>query len=397
MGLLHTGDDDTSNNNNNNNNNGSVSNTKTLFKTCLQAGCIFSLGLLAGRGLDNNNNAATNNDDISSMMEDLPGYNGSGDEELLKPYDNDKLSMDVDYIMDETLDVAPIIDWEMIEEEENQAILQEEEEKPELYNPEFMEEEEMITVEEESLVPQAYDYASTDPEYSDGSEEEDDADDTPLIYERNLNIMEGHGHDMHMPLACNADLESQTCSSFASALAAATAGETLVVPCGECYEMDITDGSEVDLVNGLRIEGKLYFPSTASLTLKTKFIWVVGKLKMVTPDVDNKVTFKMYGDELQTFTANMETMHCGHGCNMGSKVIAVHGGQVDIQGYEEECPAWEKLTAVGEGEPRPFSNHLPSEGGTSWTTDVIELTGPCRHTQGHSEALGKYTVRCCIF
>jgi hypothetical protein len=330
------------------------------------------------------------------MMEDLPGYNGSGDEELLKPYVNDELPMDIDNIMDETtLDIAPIIDWEMIKEEENQANLQEEEEHPELYNPELMEEEEIITFEEESLVPQAHDYVSTDPDYSDGSEEEDDADDTPLVYERNL--MEDPGHDMHMPLACNADLETQTCSSFASALAAATAGETLVVPCGECYEMDITDGSEVDLVNGLRIEGKLYFPRTASLTLKTKFIWVVGKLKMDTPDVDNQVTFKMYGDELQTFTANMETMHCGHGCNMGSKVIAVLGGQVDIQGYEEECPAWEKLTAVGEGEARPFSNHLPSEGGSSWTKDMIELTGPCRHSQVHSDALGKYTVRCCIF
>jgi hypothetical protein len=136
MGLLHIGDDDTSlaqdplqrdgivttTESTSNSNNGSVtSNTNTILKTCLLAGCIFSFGLLAGRGLDNKNNNSNNG--VSSMMEDLPGYNGSGDEELLKPYVNDELPMDIDNIMDETtLDIAPIIDWEMIKEEENQPI-----------------------------------------------------------------------------------------------------------------------------------------------------------------------------------------------------------------------------------------------------------------------------------
>ena len=150
-----------------------------------------------------------------------------------------------------------------------------------------------------------------------------------LVYDNNRNLAMTHD-GMHMPLMCNANLTSATCSSFSALLSTVDVSlETLTIPCGECYEVDITDSSQLVLEHGLRIEGKLYFPSSASVTIRTKFVWVLGLLKMDTPDITNQVKFSLFGDELQTFVSSGDG-HCSSmsgGCNMGSKVIAVHGGK----------------------------------------------------------------------
>eukprot|EP00526_Cylindrotheca_closterium_P003088 CAMPEP_0113602820 /NCGR_PEP_ID=MMETSP0017_2-20120614/955_1 /TAXON_ID=2856 /ORGANISM="Cylindrotheca closterium" /LENGTH=1570 /DNA_ID=CAMNT_0000511183 /DNA_START=2723 /DNA_END=7435 /DNA_ORIENTATION=+ /assembly_acc=CAM_ASM_000147 len=206
--------------------------------------------------------------------------------------------------------------------------------------------------------------------------------------------------NLHGSLPCNEDLESAPCSSFSSLVSSvASTTEQLVIPCGECFEVDITDGSVLDRAGGILLEGKLYFPPTSNVTIRTKFIWVVGLLKMDTPNEGNKVTFKMYGDELQVYENAIRNETCGVDseggtCTMGSKVIAVMGGRLDIAGTEEDCPSWEKLTASGQETIRPFQR--PCEDGECWSEDVIQLRGSCRHSAGHSDALGKYTIACPI-
>lgn len=204
----------------------------------------------------------------------------------------------------------------------------------------------------------------------------------------------------HKPLTCNDGLEQTNCGSFKGFVENSNKQTTLVIPCGECFEVDYTDGTEIDLPNGLSIDGKLFFPKTANVTLRTKFVWVVGILDIDTPDDSNQVKFSLYGDELQTYTAtssesNLCTPEIG-GCNLGSKVIAVVGGQLNIKGAQDDCPAWEKLTAIGPPVPRPFENHLPCEGGECWKDNFIKITGPCQESPGHTKNLGKYTVYCPI-
>jgi len=96
-------------------------------------------------------------------------------------------------------------------------------------------------------------------------------------YERKLN----NDQAFHTPLACNEGVENEPCFSFKSLIENSNKDDTLVVvPCGQCFEVDYEDGSEIVLPNGLSINGKLYFPSTASITLRTKFVWVAGLLEV---------------------------------------------------------------------------------------------------------------------
>lgn len=208
------------------------------------------------------------------------------------------------------------------------------------------------------------------------------------------------------PLACNSDLATAPCGSFAALVAghnqATNMTDTmLTVPCGECFTVDIEDDSEIDLAGGLLIRGKLHFPSTASIGIRTKFIFVAGVLKMDTPAVGNKVKITMYGDELQSYENQVSTEVCGAdsgACTMGSKVIAVIGGELDIQGTEPACPSWEKLAGVGSGSVRPFSPpcHDAADPTTCWNTDTFTVTGNCVHAAGQSDQSNKYTVMCPI-
>ena len=89
--------------------------------------------------------------------------------------------------------------------------------------------------------------------------------------------------DFHKPLACNEGIEDRSCTASFRSLIDESLDEQnglLVIPCGECFVVDYEDGSQIILPDGLSIEGKLYIPSTASFTLRTKFVWVAGVLEV---------------------------------------------------------------------------------------------------------------------
>ena len=129
----------------------------------------------------------------------------------------------------------------------------------------------------------------------------------------------------HEPLACNSDLASALCEPLST-----WAGD--VIPCGKCYTVDTTDGSLLEYPNGLRIEGKLYFPETANVVIKAKYVFVLGLLKIVPPASGNLVKFHLYQEDNVTFTASDPMAKCAGGCNVGSKVIAVLGGKLRFVG-----------------------------------------------------------------
>lgn len=274
----------------------------------------------------------------------------------------------------------------------------------------------------------------------------EDFDDRPLLpddYDANNsrrklvdeNNVFNHGDQFHKSIACNDDdlldePEQDVCTknSFRNLVETNDSSileEVLVVPECECYIVDYTDGEVIELPSGLSINGKLYFPRDANVTLRTTFVWVKGILKIDNPDVGKKVTFSLYGDEEHTYKSfNHDCPLCktssdnsqdpvdggdgGGGCNMGSKVIAVVGGRLDINGYDDDdnCPAWEKLNDIGTPKPRSFENHLPCSNSNDdddtdstsscWENDTIRLSGPCRESAGHTQNLGKYTVHCPI-
>jgi hypothetical protein len=46
----------------------------------------------------------------------------------------------------------------------------------------------------------------------------------------------------------------------------------------------------IDLPGGLQIEGMLYFPPSADVTIRTTHVIVLGTLKIDTPDIDRLVS-----------------------------------------------------------------------------------------------------------
>jgi hypothetical protein len=170
----------------------------------------------------------------------------------------------------------------------------------------------------------------------DTEHEEDDDEEYPVLSYDLRSLMEDHA--MHMPLACNVNLTAQACASL-STLSVTSPGETAVIPCGRCFEVDIQDGSTWELPDGLRVEGKLFIPSSANFILNTTFVFVLGLLKIDPPMSGNQVKISLYGEEQVTHTASMAGMECHMGCNMGSKVIAVLGklGRVVLYMLEVKC------------------------------------------------------------
>lgn len=143
--------------------------------------------------------------------------------------------------------------------------------------------------------------------------------------------------DYLYPLPCNEGVTFDCTATPLSSLPVPTDGSPLVIECGTCVYVDATDGGQLDLPNGLRIEGKLYFPPEASITIRTIFVMVLGILKMDNPTVGNEVKFSLYGEEDIFFTADPEkqnpiTSQCVNGCKIGKKPIAVLGGK-SISGY----------------------------------------------------------------
>ncbi len=107
------------------------------------------------------------------------------------------------------------------------------------------------------------------------------------------------------PLECNADdvLDSDYCLNNArdfSTLFSDVESAALTIPCGECVKMDIIDGSTITVPGGLNVLGKLYFPSSANVKLRTTAIFVQGVWSMAIPEEGNSVTVALYGSGEQT-------------------------------------------------------------------------------------------------
>ena len=151
----------------------------------------------------------------------------------------------------------------------------------------------------------------------------------------------------------NANHETLDCSTnFLSTLVAATPGSPVVVPAGACYTLDTTDGSTLNYPDGLRIEGKLYSPPSASCTIRTTFVLVLGVLKMDEPATGKEVKVSLYGESNVFFAHHPSQPNPGScvaatPCSMGKKGIVVAGGMLDIAGYDETCPSWEPLLDTG--------------------------------------------------
>ncbi len=110
-----------------------------------------------------------------------------------------------------------------------------------------------------------------------------DPDDGEPIVDNDLDSdhTQQHGTISYGELSCNAnaavDIKSQACldaalpfSQLVESLAAAgDNNDVLVVPCGECYTMDYTNGEVVTLHGGMDVLGRLHFPSTSNVMLNT--------------------------------------------------------------------------------------------------------------------------------
>lgn len=155
------------------------------------------------------------------------------------------------------------------------------------------------------------------------------------------------------PLSCNANLTvMKDCSSnitLSSILESTPGGSEVLIECGTCAMVDVTDGSTLNFDSGLNIEGMLYFPSTAKVTLQLDHMFVQGTLKMDAPLVGNTVTFFMTGTEnkiLYPHYENANACKSTNDCSMGKRAIAVAGGTLDISGIsgDKPCPAWTHLS-----------------------------------------------------
>ena len=90
-------------------------------------------------------------------------------------------------------------------------------------------------------------------------------------------------HKNFHTLPCNANLTVNDCSpptspNYNGFLSSSI--QQIVIPCGKCSVVDTTDGSTLSFTNGIDIQGMLYFPSTANVTVETTHVFVQGTLKV---------------------------------------------------------------------------------------------------------------------
>ena len=150
------------------------------------------------------------------------------------------------------------------------------------------------------------------------------------------------------PLQCNIDtsIDSDDCLSNNSVGFSTLFSEDevapLTIPCGRCVEMDITDGSTVTIPGGLNVIGRLHFPSSANVTLRTTAVFVQGSWSMETPDERKSVTVALYGSGekfLYPHTSCCENVDIdnvyGYDCTcsipegIGRKPFVVAGGKLE--------------------------------------------------------------------
>lgn len=141
-----------------------------------------------------------------------------------------------------------------------------------------------------------------------------------------------------VPLQCNVDaniLDSDDCLSSAiglSSIVDESRSEALTVPCGTCVVVDYDDGSTVTIPGGLNVVGRLHFPPSASVVLRTTKVFVQGKWSMEPPAAGNRVEVSLYGLEEQ--------------------VIHPHGDCCQEGEYDYDCSACTDPEGLGY---RPFA------------------------------------------
>ena len=147
------------------------------------------------------------------------------------------------------------------------------------------------------------------------------------------------------PLQCNIDssIDSDICLSDAIALSSIVSEDesaALTIPCGKCVVVDYTDGSTITIPGGLKVIGRLHFPPSANLVLRTTAVFVKGMWSMSIPDDGNSVKISLYGLEEQILYPDDECCSDGDGfydydcsacsqpgTNFGYKPFAVIGGK----------------------------------------------------------------------
>ena len=149
------------------------------------------------------------------------------------------------------------------------------------------------------------------------------------------------------PLQCNIDasIDSEDCLSNAidlSSIVSEDETRALVIPCGTCVVVDYTDGSTVNVPGGLNVIGRLHFPPSANVVLRTTAVFVQGMWSMSIPEEGNSVKLSLHYDavpEQKTLyphgdcCSNVDDFY-GYDCNyctepenLGYKPFAVVGGR----------------------------------------------------------------------
>lgn len=166
-------------------------------------------------------------------------------------------------------------------------------------------------------------------------------------------------HDMFGSLSCNSSIDP--CEGWSDQAYDPSAG-TVVIPCGKCITMDLSDGY-LSLPHGLNIEGKLVFPDGYQITIETPFIVVQGELEMTSTrqtsgEEDIKIIMTALPEGDVSFTPHAE--HSTGPKNVGTRPIAVAGGVLNIHGLADGCPSWVKLKNVNPSPPSMDLNDIPS-------------------------------------
>jgi hypothetical protein len=147
------------------------------------------------------------------------------------------------------------------------------------------------------------------------------------------------------PLQCNhnvdASIDSDDCLSNAvglSTLFSVDESAPLTIPCGRCVIVDYTDGSTITIPGGLNVVGRLHFPSSANVIVRTTAVFVQGSWSMETPDEGKSVKVSLYGSEEQflyphsSCCENIDDVY-GYDCScsvpesIGKKPFVVAGGK----------------------------------------------------------------------
>ena len=173
---------------------------------------------------------------------------------------------------------------------------------------------------------------------------------------RNVEVPFGVVPGQHfVPLDCNAQFSP--CQSWTSMNLGDVIADTVTVPCGECWTLDIKDGSTLYLEAGIDIVGKLVIDPDANVTIVAPVILVQGEFfyemprAMVTPE-NVGLTIRMTGTDILTFLPQAQnaavcqtntSIVIGQ-CEIGKKPIVVAGGKFILKSWPDRtCPTWTRL------------------------------------------------------